>query len=67
MLIQYSALSNLKVTLYSNPGRCALESVDSGCPNQHYNKYVDTVQGTEQLKGHPLFCSNDGEHAQLIT
>ena len=23
--------------------RCALESVDSGYPNQHYNKYVDTV------------------------
>ena len=40
--------------------RCALESVDSGCPNQHYTKYVDTLQHTVQLKGHPLVCSNDG-------
>ena len=22
--------------------RCALESVDSGCPNQHYTKYSPT-------------------------
>ena len=43
--------------------RCALESVDSGCPNQHYTKYVDT---TVQLKGHPLVCSNDsGCHSKL--
>ena len=46
--------------------RCALESVDSGCPNQHYTKYVDTLQHTVQLKGHPLVCSNDGGcHSQL--
>ena len=43
--------------------RCALESVDSGCPNQHYTKYVDT---TVQLKGHPLVCFNDsGCHSKL--
>ena len=43
--------------------RCALESVDSGCPNQHYTKYVDT---TMQLKGHPLVCFNDsGCHSKL--
>ena len=47
--------------------RCALESVDSGCPNQHYTKYVDTLQHTVQLKGHPLVCSNDsGCHSQLL-
>ena len=41
----------------------ALESVDSGCPNQHYTKYVDN---TVQLKGHPLVCSNDGGcHSKL--
>ena len=46
--------------------RCALESVDSGCPNQHYTKYVDTLQHTVQLKGHPLVCSNDGGcHSKL--
>ena len=46
--------------------RCALESVDSGCPNQHYTKYVDTLQHTVQLKGYPLVCSNDGGcHSQL--
>ena len=46
--------------------RCAIESVDSGCPNQHYTKYVDTLQHTVQLKGHPLVCSNDGGcHSQL--
>ena len=46
--------------------RCALDSVDSGCPNQHYTKYVDTLQHTVQLKGHPLVCSNDGGcHSQL--
>ena len=43
--------------------RCELESVDSGCPNQHYTKYVDT---TMQLKGHPLVCFNDsGCHSKL--
>ena len=43
--------------------RCALESADSGCPNQHYTKYVDT---TMQLKGHPLVCFNDsGCHSKL--
>ena len=43
--------------------RCALESVDSGCPNQHYTKNVDT---TLQLRGHPLVCSNDGGcHSKL--
>ena len=43
--------------------RCVLESVDSGCPNQHYTKYVDT---TVQLKGHPLVCSNNsGCHSKL--
>ena len=43
--------------------RCALESVDSGCPNQHYTKYVDN---TVQLKGHPLVCYNDGGcHSKL--
>ena len=43
--------------------RCALESVGSGCPNQHYTKYVDN---TVQLKGHPLVCSNDGGcHSKL--
>ena len=43
--------------------RCELESVDSGCPNQHYTKYVDT---TLQLKGHPLVCFNDsGCHGKL--
>ena len=43
--------------------RCALESVDSGCPNQHYTKYVDN---TVQLKGHHLVCSNDGGcHSKL--
>ena len=31
--------------------RCALESVDSGCPNQHYTKYVDTLQCTVQRLG----------------
>ena len=46
--------------------RCAIESVDSGCPNQHYTKYVDTLQHTMQLKGHPLVCSNDGGcHSRL--
>ena len=40
--------------------RCALESVDSGCPNQHYTKCVDTLECIMQLKGHPLVCSNDG-------
>ena len=44
--------------------RCALESVDSGCPNQHYTKYVDILQCTVQLKGHPLVCSNDGGVSQ---
>ena len=43
--------------------RCELEFVDSGCPNQHYTKYVDT---TMQLKGHPLVCFNDsGCHSKL--
>ena len=43
--------------------RCELESMDSGCPNQHYTKYVDT---TMQLKGHPLLCFNDsGCHSKL--
>ena len=46
--------------------RCALESMDSGYPNQHYTKYVDTLQHTVQLKGHLLVCPNDGGcHSQL--
>ena len=47
--------------------RCALESVDSGCPNQHYTKYVvDTLHHTVHLKGHPLVCSNGGGcHSKL--
>ena len=40
--------------------RCALESMDSGCSNQHYTKCVDTLECIMQLKGHPLVCSNDG-------
>ena len=41
--------------------------MDSGCPNQHYTKYVvDTLHHTVQLKGHPLVCSNDGGcHSKL--
>ena len=43
--------------------RCELKSVDSGCPNQHYTKCIDT---TMQLKGHPLVCFNDsGCHSKL--
>ena len=48
--------------------RCALESVESGCPNQHYTKYVDTLQHTRAgasgpagpvLAG-PIFCRKVG-------
>ena len=43
--------------------KCELESVDSGCPNKHYTKYVET---TMQLKDHPLVCFNDsGCHSKL--
>ena len=38
--------------------RQALDACDSGCPNQHYVKYVHNA--TIDLQGHPFVCSNDG-------